>query len=87
MLVAVVARLRAEDHLVDAALLVAPQVVADLVGGADRAAETEEAALLHDLRAEAVAVARRRLHRFGRVAAAQPGAARYSAHTSVEPGR
>ena len=34
--------------------LVALEVVADLVGRADRAAEPEEALLLHDLRAEAV---------------------------------
>ena len=45
-----------EDHLVDAALLVAPEVVADLVGRADRAAEPADAALLHDLGAEPVAV-------------------------------
>ena len=54
VLVAVVARLAAEDHLVDTRFLVAREVVADLVGRADRAAEAEEALLLHDLRAQAV---------------------------------
>ena len=38
VLVLVLAGLVAEDHLVDAALLVAQQVLADLVGRADRAA-------------------------------------------------
>src|SRR4029077_8823096 len=42
--------------------------VTDLVGGADGAPQPEEAALLHDLRAEAIAVARRGLDRFRRVA-------------------
>src|SRR6185312_17396544 len=66
--VAVLPRLAAEDHLVDAALLVPTQVVTDLVGSADGAPQPEEAALLHDLRAEAIAVARRGLDCFRRVA-------------------
>ena len=57
----------AEDHLVDAALLVAPQVLADLVGRADRAAQAADA-LLDDLRAEPVLVRRGGEHRLGVVA-------------------
>ena len=67
VLVAVLAGLAAEDHLVDATFLVAPEVVTDLVGRADGAAQTEEAALLHDLGAEPVAVARGGLHRLRHV--------------------
>ena len=48
----------AEDHLVDAALLVAAQVVADLVGRADRAAQPEERPPATILRAETLAVRR-----------------------------
>ena len=43
VLVAVLARLRREDHLVDAALLVAAQVLAHLLGRADRAAQPADA--------------------------------------------
>ena len=55
MLVAVLAGLEAEDHLVDAALLVTGEVLADLVGRADRAAQAADT-LLDDLRAEPVLV-------------------------------
>ena len=71
VLVAVLARLRAEDHLVDAALLVAPQVVAHLVRRADRAAQPEDA-VLHDLRAEPVVVRAGRGDRFRVVALLRP---------------
>ena len=75
----------AEDHLVDAALLVAPQVLADLVGRADRAAEPADA-LLDDLGAEPVLVlAPRRPPLRGR-SRARRGAAWNSSHTLVRAG-
>ena len=67
MLVLVLAGLVAEDHLVDAALFVAQEVLADLVGRADRAAQAADSRL-DDLRAQPVLVLGRRDHGFGVVA-------------------
>ena len=84
VLVAVLPRLRAEDHLVDADLLVAPQVLADLVGRADRTAQPAEP-VLDDLGAEALVVARA----IATATGSNPCSDRrawYSAHTSVPAG-
>src|SRR5262249_43867366 len=63
-LVPVLACLAHEDDLVDTALLVAEEELADLVGRADRAPEAAEATL-HDFGAESVGVRRRRVHGAG----------------------
>ena len=63
----VLARLAHEDHLVDAALLVAAQVLAHLVGRAD-APRSPPSPSSHDLGAEPVPCSRPRLHRLGVVA-------------------
>ena len=80
VLVPVVAGLEAEDDLVDATLLVPREVLTDLIGRADRAAQPADT-LLDDLGTKPIGVFRRGLHRFRIKAVLAPPGLKLVPHT------